>query len=63
MTLTIEEYQALREEYAGYCTHCNAITQPDGVEPDAHGYQCEECDGLNVMGIEEAMFCGHLEIA
>ena len=44
----------------GICTDCG--TEHHGVEPDARGYLCEECGKNSVMGLEEAIFAGHIEI-
>jgi hypothetical protein len=35
-----------------------------GVEPDARGYECENCGKKAVYGIAEAIICGavHIEI-
>lgn len=37
----------------GYCLLCGA--EHDGVEPDAHGYQCDECGSHSVTGAEDIM--------
>lgn len=58
--LTIDQYDALREEYAGYCLHCGE--QAYGVEPDACSYECDLCGSHAVYGIEELMMLGHLQI-
>jgi hypothetical protein len=61
-TVTTEEYMGLREESAGLCVACGAITY-GGVEPDARDYPCESCDERKLMGIEEALFEGAIEIS
>ena len=38
---------------SGICTSCHYIQ--DGVEPDAEGYTCEECDKPTVIGAENAL--------
>ena len=35
----------------GLCIRC--WEEVDGVEPDARGYRCEECDTWTVYGAEE----------
>jgi hypothetical protein len=35
----------------GFCTSCGA--EAYGVEPDARGYKCEECNVRAVYGAEE----------
>lgn len=38
-------------EDPGFCVECGA--DADGVEPDARGYECEECGAAAVYGAEE----------
>ena len=38
---------------SGICKSCHYIQ--DGVEPDAEGYTCEECDKPTVIGAENAL--------
>lgn len=59
--MTIEEYEAHREEYNGVCLSCHAIHFGD-CEPDARRYECEECGETDVYGIEEAVLMGEIEI-
>jgi len=62
-----EEYREARNNYYGWCARCEDFTRPC-TEPDIrvgtvdNGYHCPEC-GDNVMGAEEAMFNGTVEIA
>lgn len=62
MKITSSEYWDHRNEYAGYCSHCDDITQEYGVEPDAEGYPCPVCGNKTLMGTEEAMLLGLLQI-
>lgn len=62
MEMLQAEYLEYREQYAGYCSYCNAVTQEEGVEPDARKYTCPECGNSTLMGIEEALIEGKLEI-
>lgn len=55
-----EEIQQHIDDNNGYCTTCKAVTNDGGVEPDAEGYRCDECGSMTVMGIEQALICGHL---
>lgn len=57
---TIEQIEASISSNDGYCTSCDAITNIGGVEPDAEGYDCEECGNATVMGIENALIMGLL---
>ena len=38
----------------GFCAACGA--EAEGVEPDARGYECEECGEPRVYGAEELLF-------
>jgi hypothetical protein len=46
----------------GYCTKCDKITCQGGVEPDAEHYKCRDCGGSTVMGVEQAVLAGKIEI-
>ncbi len=61
MKLTQERYQELTDDNAGYCKHCDAIRN-ENVEPDADGYDCDECGKPEVMGVENALIYEHIEI-
>ena len=37
----------------GFCLTCGA--EADGVEPDAHGYECEACGEESVIGAEDLL--------
>ncbi len=60
--MTVDEYREAREEYHGFCTECEAVTLECGVEPDARDYKCPECGLFTVIGIEEALIDGRIEI-
>ena len=47
----IEAVQA--DDSLGFCLACGA--DACGVEPDARGYECEECQAPKVYGAEEVM--------
>ena len=38
----------------GFCLSCGA--DADGVEPDAEGYNCDNCGASAVTGAENALF-------
>ncbi len=61
MNMTEEEYEAESGNYAGYCQACDDITA-DGVEPDAQGYKCPKCGQMQVMGLENALLAGHINL-
>lgn len=45
----------------GYCTTCKKWTA-EGVEPDAEGYDCPVCEQPTVLGAENAMCHGTLDV-
>lgn len=59
-TITEDEYRELCRDDGGICLACREYTY--GVEPDAEGYYCEACDEYEVVGIEQALIMGELEI-
>lgn len=44
------------DDCLGFCTACGA--EAFGVEPDARGYECEECGVHKVYGAEELLIMG-----
>ncbi len=60
--MSSDEYCTAREEYQGFCTDCDEITVESGVEPDARDYKCPQCGLLTVIGIEEALIDGLIDI-
>lgn len=52
-----DEYLEATESYMGWCPDCAAFTR-DSTEPDAHGYDCPECNGRRVVGAEDALLRG-----
>jgi hypothetical protein len=56
MKITIERViEAIKEDdNLGFCLACGA--DACCVEPDAEGYECEECDEHRVMGAENCLF-------
>lgn len=51
------EFQSACNDYLGWCVKCKAFTT-DSVEPDAHGYECDECGKRSVIGAEDALMLG-----
>lgn len=41
---------------AGFCAACGH--EQDGCEPDARGYECEECGENQVYGAQELLLMG-----
>lgn len=59
--MTEGAYRELCDEMAGLCLACGDTTNAP-VEPDAEGYTCEACRMPSVMGLENALIAGHLEL-
>ena len=60
---TVSEAEYLRhvDEYDGICLACGKWKY-GGVEPDAQGYKCPECGEHQVMGAEDALLMGDIEV-
>lgn len=56
-----EEYLEHCENSDGICTNCGEIRYSD-TEPDAEGYPCEACEEAAVIGIENALIDGTIEV-
>ena len=50
---SLEDYNEHRENYIGVCTKCGA--ERECCEPDASGYECEECGELAVEGADNLL--------
>lgn len=61
MKITMNEYINHCNDYDGFCLACEEFTC-GGVEPDAEGYLCEMCGENKVMGTEDALISGHIEV-
>jgi len=59
--LTEEEYLENSNAFMGYCTECKDFTE-DEVEPDAEGYDCPDCENQTVLGTEQALLMGLIEV-
>jgi predicted RNA-binding Zn-ribbon protein involved in translation (DUF1610 family) len=63
MEMSEEDYACMSEDFnAGYCSDCDEIVEESGVEPDARNYKCPKCGAMTMMGLEQAMVAGHIEI-
>lgn len=59
--ITMERYQEAREGYEGWCKTCQDFTTGE-VEPDAEDYECEQCREHTVIGAEDALVLGVIEV-
>lgn len=57
--LTIQEFEELHKDYFGWCTACGDL--PEGIDPDAHQYDCECCGEPRVYGFEQLNELGRCE--
>lgn len=57
--LTETTFKRLRNDYEGICVKCHFSWMD--VEPDARGYECEQCGTRTVYGTEELLIMGRLE--
>lgn len=61
-TWSKERYEELCESSAGYCRKCRQVTRDFGIEPDAEKYECPDCGGKHVYGIEQSVLLGFVGI-
>jgi hypothetical protein len=61
ISLTEQEYHNHVNNYDGICAECEEI-HDGGVEPDAEEYECDCCGAAAVMGIENALISGLIDI-
>lgn len=61
-TISEEEYLQHTQDDDGYCTSCGEFSM-GGCEPDARGYECPSCGEHTLMGTEEALMEGSLDIS
>jgi hypothetical protein len=62
MKMTAELFRESCLDFHGYCRKCDDITEWGGVEGDAEGYHCPECESESVMGVENALLLGFITI-
>lgn len=55
------EYLHATDSYLGWCSTCGEFTR-EATEPDAEGYDCPKCEGLTVMGAEQALLTGLITV-
>ena len=60
-TMSADDWQDMDNDSMGYCVNCNEFTT-DCVEPDAQGYTCDDCEQPAVMGAQDALILGYIEI-
>jgi hypothetical protein len=60
-TIDEDEFREAVDSNLGWCYACEDFTN-SGVEPDAENYECECCGRRAVMGAEQALIEGYIEI-
>jgi hypothetical protein len=57
--ITYEQVMAAigADENLGFCIACG--NEQGGCEPDARGYECEDCGARKVYGAEELLLMGY----
>jgi hypothetical protein len=59
--VTSTDYEEAVESYTGFCASCLTFTRED-TELDADGYDCPVCGENVVMGAENALVAGLIEV-
>lgn len=59
--VTERTFQNACNAYKGFCTHCRKFTRRE-TEPDAENYDCPKCGQKKVVGAEQAMLLGEIEL-
>ena len=59
--VTEEALEGAVEDFLGWCPTCKEFTR-EATEPDAEGYDCPVCDGHEVVGAEDALIAGLIEV-
>ena len=60
-TVTHDEYAEATECYVGWCLGCKAFTR-ESTEPDAKEYDCPLCGQPEVIGAEDALLLGVIDV-
>lgn len=59
-SISEDDFAEAVDSYQGWCTVCCAFTR-DCTEPDAEGYDCEQCGQKTVVGAENALIMGLID--
>jgi hypothetical protein len=60
-SFTEDDFKDMRDDYMGFCPDCCDFTR-DCTEPDAEHYDCPDCEKNNVVGAEQALIMGLIDI-
>jgi predicted RNA-binding Zn-ribbon protein involved in translation (DUF1610 family) len=56
----VDYFEAV-ESYTGWCPDCGEFIR-DNTEPDAEDYDCPTCLSKNVVGAEQALLLGYVNV-
>jgi hypothetical protein len=56
-----DDYEQAARDYIGWCRTCRTFTR-ECTEPDADGYDCPCCGEFTVMGAEQALLEGEIDL-
>ncbi len=59
-SMSAGEYRAYVNDSYGFCLSCGA--EHSQIEPDAEGYSCDSCEEPEVMGIENMLLEGRVNL-
>jgi hypothetical protein len=62
MIISEKRFVAFCDDFNGYCSSCDEVTQYGEVEPDAFSRTCLDCSKPHMMGVESALVMGFIEI-
>lgn len=58
--ISSDDYEDACANDMGWCPHCKEFTRAQ-TEPDAEGYDCDQCEKHDVVGAENALIMGMIE--
>lgn len=61
MKITKDRFKRAARQYKGWCCFCRKFTRNE-CEPDARDYPCPICKHNLVMGAEEALITGEIDV-
>lgn len=64
LRVRLATFEADHDEGVGICLSCGDLNQGAGgwVEPDAEKYECAACGRKSLMGLDQALIAGRIEL-
>ena len=59
--ISVAQYRQANSASEGFCTACQDFTT-GCVEPDAEDYECEACGECAVVGADQALLLGLIDV-